>query len=124
MAKKPTKSSEYREILYSVERWATLEEFRQKATGIMEILEKAHLETIVHGSIARGDVNKKSDVDVFIPWQTPSFNVENALEQHGIAVSRRLVVQATPTYAMKAYLEIEENSSVWFSVMNVSSVGG
>ncbi len=122
MAKKPLTRSEFREVTYNVQHWALLKKFRQKSIHIMGTLEKAHLENIVHGSIARGDVNAKSDVDVFIPFQAPSFTVETALEQAGIPVNRRLVVQATPTYAMKAYIEIDENTSISFPLMKLRNV--
>jgi len=122
MTKKPERRSEFREVVYDAERWNLLKEFRQKAMRIMEMLEIFHLESIVHGSIARGDVNKKSDIDVFIPYQASSFIVETALEKAGITVNRRLVVQATPTYAMKAYIEIDENTSVSFPLMKMRKV--
>ncbi|MEM3459398.1 MAG: nucleotidyltransferase domain-containing protein [Candidatus Bathyarchaeia archaeon] len=122
MTTKPERHVEYREIVYDAERWSLLKEFRQKATQLMEALESFHLESVVHGSIARGDVNKKSDVDVFIPSQVSSFTVETALEKRGIPVNRRVVVQATPTYAMKAYIEIDENTSVSFPLMKMRTV--
>jgi hypothetical protein len=122
MARKPERRSEYLEVVYDAERWNLLGEFRQKSERIMEALEVFHLESIVHGSIARGDVNKKSDIDVFIPYQPSSFLVETALEKAGIPVNRRLIVQATPTYAMKAYIEINENISVSFPLMKMRKV--
>ncbi|MDI6846914.1 MAG: nucleotidyltransferase domain-containing protein [Candidatus Bathyarchaeia archaeon] len=122
MAKRHLRRLEYREVTYSVRRWALLERFRQKTVQIMEALEKFHLGTVVHGSIARGDVTKKSDIDVFIPYQQSSFIVETALEQACIPVNRRFVVQATPTYAMKAYIEISENTSVSFPLMKMRKV--
>jgi hypothetical protein len=122
MTKKPERRSEYLEVIYDVERRNLLEKFRQKSERIMEALEAFHLESIVHGSIARGDVNKKSDIDVFIPSQPSSFLVETALEKAGISINRRLIVQATPTYAMKAYTEIDENSSVSFTLMKMRKV--
>ena len=122
MTKKPERRLDYREVVYDVERWNLVKGFRQKTIGIMEGLEIFHLEAIVHGSIARGDVNRKSDIDVFIPYQTSSFIVETALEKAGTPVNRRLVVQATPTYAMKAYIEIDENASVSFPLMKMRKV--
>lgn len=122
MAKRPERRFEHREIIYDVERWNLLREFRQKAMKIMEALENFHLDSVVHGSIARGDVNRKSDVDVFIPSQPSSFIVETALEKAGISVDRRLIVQATPVYAMKAYIETEENISVSFPLMKMRKV--
>lgn len=122
MTTKPERHVEYREIVYDAERWSLLKKFRQKAMQLMEDLENFHLKSVVHGSIARGDVNKKSDVDVFIPSQVSSFTVETALEKAGIPVNRRVVVQATPTYAMKAYIEIDENTSVSFPLMKMRTV--
>jgi len=113
---------EHREVVYDAEHWALLERFRVEALRIMEALESFHLEAVVHGSIARGDVTQKSDIDVFIPQQPSSFIVETALEKAGILVNRRLVVQATPTYAMKAYIEIGENMSVSFPLMKMRKV--
>jgi len=122
MAKKPLKRLEYREVVYDAKHWAMLEKLRLKAMQIMETLEKSRLKAIVHGSVARGDVTEKSDIDVFIPYQISSFIVETALEKARISVNRRLVVQATPTYAMKAYIEIDENTSVSFPLMKMRGV--
>ncbi len=122
MAKKPWKRSEYKEVVYDNEHWALLETLRNKALQIMEALEFFHLEPVVHGSIARGDVTQKSDIDVFIPSQVSSFEVETALEKAGIPVNKRLVVQATPTYAMKAYIEIDEKTDVSFPLMKMRKV--
>ncbi len=122
MASKPERHLEFREIVYDSRRWNLLKDFRQKAIRIMEALGTFHLESIVHGSIARGDVNEKSDVDVFIPSQPSSFLVETALEKSGISINRRVVVQATPAYAMKAYIEIDENTSVSFPLMKMRRV--
>ncbi len=116
------KRLEHREIVYDAEHWTLLEKYRQKSMTIMEALEKAHLETIVHGSIARGDVTKKSDIDIFIQDQPSSFIVETALEKADILVNGRVIVQATPTYAIKAYLELDENASVSFPLAKMRKV--
>jgi len=89
---------------------------------ITEALERTHLESIVHGSLARGDVNAKSDIDIFVPCNASSFNVEMALEKAGIRANKRQVIQATPTYAMKAYIQVDENSGVSFPLMNMRKV--
>ncbi|MGD0495906.1 MAG: nucleotidyltransferase domain-containing protein [Candidatus Bathyarchaeia archaeon] len=122
MAKKPTRRSELRELVYGTERWLLLEQLRKKTLLIMEPLEKSHLEAIVHGSIARGDVSRKSDIDIFIPAQVSSFSVETALEKASISVNRRLIVQATPTYDMKAHIEVDESTSVTFPLMRLRKV--
>ncbi len=122
MVEKPLKRVEFREVIYSVEHWKLLERFRAKAVWLMEALEKFNLEATVHGSVARGDVTAKSDVDVFVPNPTSSFVVETALEQAGVPVNRRFIVQATPTYAMKAYIEIDPNTCVSFPLMQMRKI--
>jgi predicted nucleotidyltransferase len=122
MALKPEKRSDNREVTYNSERWALLREYREKATQIMIALESFRLQTLAHGSLARGDVNKKSDIDIFIPEPQSSFLVETALEKAKIPVNVRLVVQATPSYAMKAYIEVDARTSVSFPLMHMRKV--
>jgi len=122
MAVKPTKSPDSREVTYTAERWRLLSELHGKATQVMEALESFHLRSVVHGSVARGDVKAGSDVDVFIAEDQISFLVETALEKAQIPVSSRLIVQATPTYAMKAHIEITEQITVTFPLMEMRRV--
>ena len=119
MAKKPVRRAESVHVAYDEKRWKLLKMFREKAKKIMEVLEAANLRCIVHGSIARGDVSAKSDIDIFIPYTPSSFTVETTLEKAGIPINRRIIVQATPTYAVKAYIEIEENVSVSFPLVKL-----
>lgn len=122
MAKKPVRRVDCVEVVYESKRWQLLRSYRSKAVKIMEALVKFQLSPIVHGSIARGDVTEKSDIDIFIPEVDSSFIVENALEQSQIRVVRRVIVQATPSYAAKAYLEIGEQTSVSFPLMKMRKV--
>ena len=122
MAKKPVRRAERIRVIYNEERWKLLCELRKKAKKIMEALEKFNLPCIVHGSIARGDVTAKSDIDIFIPSPPSSFMVETALEQAGIPINRRVIVQATPSYAIKAYVEIEEKVSVSFPLVKLRPI--
>lgn len=117
MAKKPLKRAERVDVVYSQKHWKLLEELRKKAIGIMEPLEKANLYCIVHGSIARGDVSDKSDIDVFLPNPPSSFLIESTLERAGLTVSRRVLVQATPSYAAKGYVELDPQRVVSFPLM-------
>ena len=122
MAVKPNKHAEYKEVVYSGERWALLEALREKAVRIMRALEVFRLRGLVHGSVARGDVNVNSDVDVFIAELPSSFLVETALERAGVSVNSRLLVQATPNYAMKAHIEVDSKLSVSFPLMRMRRV--
>jgi predicted nucleotidyltransferase len=95
---------------------------RSQTLKIMEALTHNYMPSIVHGSIARGDVSGKSDIDVFLPESPSSFFVESALESAGFSVSRRVLVQATPAYALKGYVELGENRCVSFSLVKMRRV--
>ena len=122
LAVKPTRRPDFREVAYDSAHWALLGELREKATRIMNALEGFRLRALVHGSIARGDVNKNSDVDVFIAEPQSSFLVETALDRARVPVNARLLIQATPNYAMKAYIEIDAGASVSFPLMRMRRV--
>lgn len=122
MAVKPTKHADFREVTYSQMRWAQLRELRGRASEVMAALEAFHLGSIVHGSVARGDVNVDSDVDVFVPEVQNSFLVETALERAGFSVAERLIVMATPMYAVKGHVMIDEVMCVSFPLVSMRRV--
>jgi predicted nucleotidyltransferase len=92
------------EVTYGEARWRLLEALRREALGMLRPLVAAHLEPLVYGSMARGDVNPRSDVDVYVPRPPAPAVLEAALERAGIRIAHREIVQATPSYAAKAYL--------------------
>lgn len=122
MAVKPTRRADYKEVTYNNLRWTILANLREKAITIMTALENFHFPATVHGSVARGDVKKDSDIDIFIHEPQNSFLVETALQKAKISISARLVVQATPSYAMKAHIEVDEKVSVSFPLMSMRTV--
>ncbi|UCG36461.1 MAG: nucleotidyltransferase domain-containing protein [Candidatus Bathyarchaeota archaeon] len=122
MSKKTVRYAERLVVRYDQHRWETLARLRSKAVMLMEVLERVKLDTILHGSIARGDVSSKSDIDIFIKDPFSSFRVETALEGANITVIRRLIVQATPSYAAKGYIEIDENQIVSFPLVRLRRV--
>jgi len=103
---------EFIEVTYSEERWTQFAALRRKATKLMKVLRASNFLTITYGSIARGDVSKTSDIDVFIPEPASTVAVEIALERADLRPRRRILVQATPSYALKACFEMEELVSV------------
>jgi len=121
MVKRPVRRPEHREVIYNEQHWELLRELRSKTVEIMECLQEHNIDSIVHGSIARGDVSAKSDIDVFVSNPPSSFLIESALESE-FPINRRLVVQATPSYAMKGYIEIDEQRCVSFPLMKLRSV--
>jgi len=122
MAKKPLKRADRIEVVYNEKRWKLLEELRKKAIEVMEPLEKANLHCLVHGSIARGDVSAKSDIDVFVPNPSSSFLIESTLERARLTVDRRILVQATPSYAAKGYIELDSQRVVSLPLMKLRPV--
>ncbi len=122
MTKKPVKRAERVEVVYDKKRWDLLRELRSKTVKIMEILDKFHLRSIVHGSIARGDVSETSDIDVFLPDPPSSFMIETVLERSAVQVNRRIVVQATPLYAVKGYIEIDRQRCISFPLVKLRPV--
>lgn len=117
MAKKPITYAERIEITYNKARWSLLHKLRKQATELMSALSHFNIVSIVHGSIARGDVSATSDIDVFIPSPPPSYIIETALDNAGFKPSKRLVVQATPFYAIKGHIEIDGQRLVSFPMV-------
>lgn len=105
------------EIFYSKRDWEVLKAKREKAFAVMEKLEKFGISSIVYGSTARGDVNPKSDVDVFIPELVPSFKIELALD--GFEFLEKRIVQATPNYAIKGELVLDHETVVSFPLVKM-----
>lgn len=122
MTKKPVRRAERVEVVYDKKHWSLLKELWSKAVQMMEILDQFHLHSIAHGSIARGDVSDKSDIDVFLPNPPSSFIIENALQNASVSVNRRIVVQATPLYAIKGYIEIDKQRCISFPLVKLRPV--
>lgn len=122
MTKKPVRRAERIEVIYDEKHWSLLKKLQSEAARIMEILNQFHLHSIAHGSIARGDVSDKSDIDMFLPDPPSSFIIENALQNAGVAVNRRIVVQATPLYAIKGYIEIDKQRCISFPLAKLRPV--
>lgn len=122
MAKKPQLRPERIEVIYDEQHWEILHKFRLQAIRIMESLERANIHSIIHGSIARGDVTLKSDIDIFIPMPLPSLLVELALEKSNFSIYRRILIQATPSYAIKGYIEVNEQNSVSFPLVKLKRI--
>jgi predicted nucleotidyltransferase len=105
------------QVIYSEKHWRALNRLRSEAADMMKPLVEAHIYCIVYGSIARGDISKKSDIDVYIPTPPSPTLIEATLESNGFINSRREIIQATPSYAAKAYIYLEELKSYSFPLV-------
>jgi hypothetical protein len=110
------------EIVYDSKRWSLLRFMRDEALKLMKPFEKRHIETIVYGSIARGDVGPKSDIDIFLPRSPAPGIIESIIETSRIQISEREIIQATPAYAAKGYIHTGKNSGYSFPLVPLKTV--
>lgn len=100
---------EFKDIVYDMRRWELLKRLRSEALNLMKVLVTCGFNPIVHGSVARGDVDVNSDIDIVIPYNVEPYRVEICLEDNDIKPTNRYIVQATPSSTPKAYIELEPN---------------
>ena len=105
-------------VKYDEYHWNLLKEKREKAIDVMSCI--AILNPIVHGSVARGDVDKRSDIDVVVPFPVPSFRIESILENSGYSIQSKFIVQATPKHTVKAQIVIDHETTVTFPIIKFS----
>jgi len=110
------------EVRYGKERWALLSEMRNEAKRMMGALGAFHIGSIAYGSIARGDVSKTSDVDIFVSNPPSPSLIETAIEASRLPVLQREIIQATPSYAAKGYIEVGEKRSFSFPLVKLRTV--
>ncbi len=101
-----TKKFHLHEITYEESHWRLLHSMRENALEIMETLKE--FSPIVHGSLARGDVHKDSDIDVVIPYVVPSCMLELCLAS--FSVLERRLIQATPWHLVKGSIVVPEGT--------------
>ena len=111
---KPSRATDRVQVVYSPEHWERLESLRDRAAKVITALAPWTQTAQTHGSVARGDVDEKSDVDVLIPSTANTQLVEAALENSGFTITSREIAQATPSHSPKAhlYLDLEQTTSV------------
>lgn len=112
---KPQRKGTMKEIIYDDARWKTLREKRIKATEILSILMEENVDGSVHGSLARGDVNKDSDIDIYLVDYIPSYKVELLLEKRNYKIYKKEIVQATPKSSPKAYFYLDPGEKISLS---------
>ncbi|MGQ9582533.1 MAG: nucleotidyltransferase domain-containing protein [Thermoplasmatota archaeon] len=102
-----------REVVYSRERLGLLRALRERAEELGRVLGAGWW---VHGSLARGDVHRRSDIDIVClePPGELSYRVELALESHAARWVGREVVMATPNSAPKGRYILDETLSATF----------
>jgi predicted nucleotidyltransferase len=87
----------------------------------MQPLTDRHIKAIAYGSIARGDVNPASDIDIYVPDPPAPALLQILIEAQGIPTTHREIVQATPAYAAKGYIHVAENRSYSFPLVPLNT---
>lgn len=109
------------EVVYSNMHWERLVEQRDRAICMLRPFHDSHITCIVYGSIARGDTSEGSDIDVFIPAPPSPTIIEAILESSGIRYGGRQIIQATPSYAAKGYIIIDDKHGYSFPLVEMRS---
>ncbi|NHJ49457.1 MAG: hypothetical protein FK733_16830 [Asgard group archaeon] len=116
---KPIETADEMTIEYSEKHWNLLANFRSKSKIIMNALEKRNVKSLIYGSITRGDISSSSDIDLFIPYKISSFEVELALEQEGMRIFGKKIVQATPKHLVKGHISLEDDVTISFPLTSI-----
>ncbi|MCS7143343.1 MAG: nucleotidyltransferase domain-containing protein [Aigarchaeota archaeon] len=102
-------------VRYTESHWRTLHSKRERALEVMETFAKYGFEPVLYGSVARGDVTERSDVDVFLQAINNPSVAETIVERELGGFVARSVVQPTPLHTLKGYIYIDELTSVSFT---------
>ncbi|MBN1785924.1 MAG: nucleotidyltransferase domain-containing protein [Candidatus Methanofastidiosa archaeon] len=111
--KKKTVAYHREDIIYDNEHWETLKILRDEALTVMESI--AMYCPIAYGSVARGDVHKGSDIDIFIPIGISSYILDIALDRFGII--EKTIAMATPWHLIKAHITLSNGATVTFPLV-------
>jgi hypothetical protein len=116
---KPQTIVDKKEVNYTEDHWNLLEKKREKALEIMKLLQKHTIQSLIYGSITRGDVSETSDIDLFIPYQLSSFKIETALLQEEKQIYNKRIVQATPKHLVKGHIYLSEDICITFPLTSI-----
>jgi len=103
-----------RDVVYDAGRFTMLGQMRGRAERLGAALGPGWC---VHGSIARGDVKRTSDIDLVFLGDCRSYTVELGLQRAGVEWTGREVVMATPNSTPKGHIHLEENVTVTFPLV-------
>ena len=108
MRQKIASKYEIRTVEYSTRHWDLLKEKREEAMDALRLL--PNINTVVHGSIARGDISPESDIDIIILQHVTEINLLKLFQK--FVPFERYIIQATPLSAIKAQISISSKSEM------------
>jgi predicted nucleotidyltransferase len=112
---KVSRSHVKRFVSLTSEKKRILLQLRSKAFHVISAIQtQGNFSAIVHGSIARGDVDKHSDVDISILDPISTFSIEYAIDSspQKIGVIGKRISMATPNHAIKGHLILDNGSEL------------
>ncbi|MBY9007646.1 MAG: nucleotidyltransferase domain-containing protein [Candidatus Lokiarchaeota archaeon] len=112
MSKENIRKDFYREIKYSDKQLDIFKEKRIQAIKLLEIFKDQSFKPYAYGSIARGDVNKNSDIDIIFPHIIPSYKIEFILNNNNIKNYTKEIIMATPNDTIKYYIYLNDFESI------------
>lgn len=92
---------------YSERHWNVLKKKRLDAASTLKKIEE--FSPSLYGSVARGDVHEKSDIDIVIPYMVNPFEIEIIFPK-----ASRSLIQATKWLSPKAHLVIDTDTTITF----------
>lgn len=102
------RKGEIEHINYRDDRFSLLSKLRTKALFLTSPLYQKGISSHIYGSLARGDVNEDSDIDIIILQLVNPALVISLYQLEDIKIIKKVIVQATPSHTPKLYL--------WFDV--------
>lgn len=106
-----------REVHYDEKRWSIFAKKRRKALKVLMDLESCGiLQLFVHGSVARGDVDEDSDIDIVSLDPHSISMVRYCLERNDYSVYSASIVQATPRHTPKIYAYLDPLEELCISI--------
>ncbi len=113
---KPSRLADTLTVVYPEARWRLLKAFRKKTISIFNLLGAYGNSALVHGSVARGDVDEKSDIDILIASAISTQLLEAQLTSSGATVYSREITQATPSHSPKAHVFLDPDQAASITV--------
>ena len=108
-------SGHQKKVFYTETHWNLLNEKRKNAKKVMKCL--SNLNPFVHGSIARGDVHKRSDIDIILLDVIPSYRIELELEKCSYYPQEKWIIQATPKHTPKGKIILFNDINITFPLI-------
>jgi hypothetical protein len=99
-------------IKYINNDWELLNNKRLQALKLLNIFVEEGFNPYIYGSLARGDVNIDSDIDIVFLQRISSFLIEHILFKNGYDNYFREIVMATPRDTIKLYIYLSELESI------------